>query len=217
MELDEALSQISQIRQHMANASVFRGYRSATAAFSGVVAIAASCAQALWLENPHWNTRGYLTVWLAAALVSVGAAAAEMISRCLRSGSALQKEMALAAAEQFIPSLVSGALLTFVMVKYAYPQIWLLPGLWAILFALGVFASRRVLPKLVAIVGGYYLLAGLACIAVTDERSAFSPWTMGMIFAPGQFLAAGVLWWTLERRNKSEPIEPNASSQADNS
>src|SRR6185503_6126440 len=199
MELDEALSQISQIRQHMANASVFRGYRSATAAFSGLVAIAASCAQALWVEYPYWNTRGYLTVWLAAALISVGAAAAEMISRCIRSQSALQKEMALAAAEQFIPSLVSGALLTFVMVKYAYPQIWLLPGLWAILFALGVFASRRVLPKLVAIVGGYYLLAGLVCIAMTDERSAFSPWTMGLIFAPGQFLAAGVLWWTLER------------------
>ena len=203
MELDEALSQISQIRQTMANASVFRGYRSATAAFSALVAVAASVTQALWVEHPHWNTKGYLTVWLAAALICVGAAAAEMISRCIRSQSALQKEMALAAAEQFIPSLVSGALLTFVMVKYAYPEIWLLPGLWAILFSLGVFASRRVLPKPIAIVGGYYLLAGLMCIAITDNRSAFSPWTMGLIFAPGQLLAAAILWWTLERKRET--------------
>ena len=207
MELDEALSQISQIRQHMANASVFRGYRAATAAFSGLVAVAAAFAQALWVETPHWNTRGYLTVWLAAALLCVGAAAIEMISSCIRSQSALQKEMALAAAEQFIPSLVSGALLTFVMVKYAYPEIWLLPGLWAILFSLGVFASRRVLPKPIAIVAGYYLLAGLLCIAITDNRSAFSPWTMGLIFAPGQFLAAAILWWTLERRGTQDSAQ----------
>jgi hypothetical protein len=199
MELDEALSQISEIRHQMAKSAVFRGYRSATAAFSGCVAIAASCAQALWVPHAYWNTRGYLVVWLAAALLSVGAAATEMISRCVRSKSPLQREMALAAAEQFIPSLVSGALLTFVMVKYAYDEIWLLPGLWAILFSLGVFASRRVLPKAVAIVAGYYLLAGLLCIAITDRRTAFSPWTMGLIFAPGQFLAAAVLWWTLER------------------
>src|SRR5688572_9398980 len=181
MELDEALSQISQIRRTMANASVFRGYRSATAAFSALVAVAASAAQALWVEHPHWDTRGYLTVWLAAALICVGAAAAEMISRCVRSQSALQKEMALAAAE-----------------------IWLLPGLWAILFSLGVFASRRVLPKPIAIVGGYYLLAGLLCIAITDNRSAFSPWTMGLIFAPGQLLAAAILWWTLERKRTNK-------------
>jgi hypothetical protein len=202
MELHEALSQISEIRQTMAKAAVFRGYRSATAAFSGCVAVAAACAQALWVPQPYFNTRGYLTVWLAAALLSVGAAATEMIARCVRSRSALQREMALSAAEQFIPSLVGGALLTFVMVKYAYPEIWLLPGLWAILFSLGVFASRRVLPKAVALVGGYYLLAGLVCIAVTDGRTAFSPWTMGLIFAPGQFLAAGVLWWTLERKSR---------------
>ena len=205
MELDEALSQISEIRHQMAKSAVFRGYRSATAAFSGCVAIAAACAQALWVEHPHWNTRGYLIVWLAAALLSVGAAATEMISRCVRSKSPLQKEMALSAAEQFIPSLASGALLTFVMVKYAYEEIWLLPGLWAILFSLGVFASRRVLPKPIAIVGGYYLLAGLLCIAITDHRTAFSPWTMGLIFAPGQFLAAAVLWWTLERQHEAKP------------
>jgi hypothetical protein len=78
---------------------------------------------------------------------------------------------------------------------------WLLPGLWAILFSLAVFASRRVLPGAVTIVAGYYLLAGLMAIRFTDQRWAFWPWTMALIFAPGQFLAAFVLWWSLEREH----------------
>jgi len=199
MELHEALSQISEIRRQMARTSVFRGYRSATAAFSGMVAIAAAATQSLVVDNPVKNVRAYLCVWLAAALVSVAAAAFEMIVRCRRSHSPLQKELTLQAAEQFVPSLAAGALLTLVMAMFAHEEIWLLPGLWAVLFSLGVFASRRVLPPAITVVGGYYLLAGLLCIALCDERSAFWPWTMALLFAPGQFLAAFVLWWTLEK------------------
>jgi len=201
MELHEALSQISQIRQQMARTALFRGYRSATAAFSGVVAIAAAAAQSVLVPEPHKNVKGYLAVWLFAALLSVAAAATEMILRCIKSHSPLQKELTIQAAEQFVPALVAGALLTLVMELFAHDEMWLLPGLWAILFALGVFASRRVLPGMIAIVAGYYLLAGLLCIALTDAnpKSAFWPGTMALIFAPGQFLAAFVLWWTLEK------------------
>jgi hypothetical protein len=204
MELHEALSQISEIRRQMARTAVFRGYRSATAAFSGVVGIATAMAQAIFLPDAAKNVKGYLCFWLAAALLSVAAAATEMILRCMKSHSPLQKELTVQAGEQFVPSLVAGALLTLVMVRFAHEEVWLLPGLWAILFGLGVFASRRVLPGAISIVAGYYLLAGLVCIAVTDQWTAFSPWTMGLLFVPGQFLAASVLWWTLER-NHGQP------------
>jgi hypothetical protein len=199
MELHEALSQISEIRRQMARTSVFRGYRSATAAFSGMVAIAAAATQSLVVANPVKDVKGYLCVWLAAALVGVVAAASEMIVRCRRSNSPLQKELTVQAVEQFVPSLAAGALLTLVMVMFAHEEIWLLPGLWAVMFSLGVFASRRVLPGAITVVGFYYLLAGLLCIALTDPWTAFRPWTMAIIFAPGQFLAAFVLWWTLEK------------------
>jgi hypothetical protein len=199
MELHEALSQISEIRRQMARTAVFRGYRAATAAFSGVVAIAAAVAQSILVPDPDSNIKGYLAVWLVAALLSLAAAAGEMILRCVKSRSPLQKELTLQAAEQFVPCLVAGALLTLAIVQFAYRQAWLLPALWAILFALGVFASRRVLPPAVSLVGGYYLMAGLVCIAVNDRIYDFSPWTMALIFAPGQFLAATVLWWTLEK------------------
>lgn len=199
MELHEALSQISEIRRQMARTAVFRGYRSATAAFTGCVAIAAAAAQSILIPDPVNNVKGYLTIWLVAALLGVAAAATEMIVRCVKSHSPLQKELTLQAAEQFVPCLVAGALLTLAMVIFTHGVTWLLPALWAVIFSLGVFASRRVLPGAIALVGGYYLMAGLVCIALSDRVPAYSPWTMALIFSPGQFLAAFVLWWTVEK------------------
>ena len=39
MELRDALTQIAEIRQQMARGEVFRGYRAATTAFSGMAAL----------------------------------------------------------------------------------------------------------------------------------------------------------------------------------
>jgi len=199
MELHEALSQISQIRRQMARTAVFRGYRSATAAFSGIVAIAAGLVQSVLFPDPSKYMKGYLVIWLIAALLSVAAAATEMVLRCVKSRSPLQKELTVQAAEQFVPCLVAGALFTLVLDWFNRDLMWLLPGIWAIMFSLGIFASRRVLPGARSIVAGYYLLAGLVCIATTNNVSALSPWTMPLMFVPGQFLAAFVLWWTLEK------------------
>ncbi|HYE17325.1 MAG TPA: hypothetical protein VEA69_02715 [Tepidisphaeraceae bacterium] len=204
MELNEALSQITEIRRQMARAGLFRGYRSVTAAFSGCVAIVAACLQSVLVPMPHRNTRGFMFVWLAAAVVSLVAAAVHMIVRCRRADSPLQKDLTVLAAEQFAPCLAGGALLTIAMNLFAREHLFMLPVCWAVLFSMGVFASRQVLPRAITIVGGYYMLAGLVALAVTASESGdhallFSPWTMGTIFGVGQFLAAGVLYWTLER------------------
>ena len=47
----------------------------------------------------------------------------------------------------------------------------MLPGLWQIIFSLGVFASCRCLPRLMYLVGGWFLLTGLASIALGDTRA----------------------------------------------
>src|SRR3954451_24757076 len=98
MELHEALSQISEIRRQMARTAVFRGYRSATAAFSGVVAIAAALTQSVLVPEPAKHVAAYLTIWLVAAILGVAAAAVEMIVSCVKSRSPLQKELTAQAA-----------------------------------------------------------------------------------------------------------------------
>lgn len=201
MELHEALSQISEIRQQMARNEVFRGYRALPVAFSGVLALMAAILQATFIRDPHQEIGLYLGLWIGTAVLSAMIAGGEMAIRMRWPGSALRREITWLAIEQFVPSLAAGALLTLVLTRTATEALWMLPGLWQILYSLGVFASCRLLPRATFGVAVFYLISGLLVLAYARGESAFSPWAMGGPFAVGQFFAAGVLYRTLECRD----------------
>ena len=204
IELRDALSQISEIRSQMAQTQTFRGYRAAPAALSSLVAIGTALVQRWWVPQPARDLSSYLVLWIGAAVISVALFAAEMTFRLTRHGLTLQRQMTLLAIEQFIPCLVAGAMLTAVMVRFAPEQAWMLCGLWPMLFSLGVFASRRLLPPAIFWVGVFYMLAGAANLALARDKFQFSPWSMGIAFGAGQALVAAILYWKLERRNGSQ-------------
>jgi hypothetical protein len=74
----------------------------------------------------------------------------------------------------------------------------MLPGLWQLLFSLGVFASCRFLPRLTFAVGIWYLIAGLTTLILQGESQTLLPWTMGVSFGIGQLLVAGVFQYGYE-------------------
>src|SRR5918998_5645856 len=182
MELRDALDQISEIRERMARGQVFRGYRAVTTGFTAVLAVLTSAAQAAWVPRPHVDVDDYLWLWCGAAVLSLVVVGSEMAVRAVRSGSALHRQMTMLAVDQFVPCLVAGALVTYAIGKFAGDIVWIMPGLWAVLFSLGVFASRRFLPRGVGIVAAFYLLAGLVCLAVggRDRHLTLWPWTMAI-------------------------------------
>jgi hypothetical protein len=198
MDLREAMSQIAEIRRQMARTELFRGYRSVPVAFSGLLAWVAAIAQSIWIADPIREFSQYLTLWLAAAAIGITAAGVEMALRA-RHDPRWAREHIWVAVEQFLPCLLAGGLTTLVIARSSEPIAWLLPGLWSIFFSLGVFASRRLLPKATILVAFYYLLAGLATLALARGEAALSPWAMGLSFGGGQLLAALVLYRTLER------------------
>ena len=102
------------------------------------------------------------------------------------------------------PAGAVGALLTLCIARGAPDVSWMLPGLWAIVFSLGVFASSRILPRPVMWVGAYYVACGCACLVWGRGPWAFAPWLMGVTFGGGQLLAAAILYWTLERSHGAE-------------
>ena len=103
-----------------------------------------------------------------------------------------------------MPCVVAGGLLTAVIARFIPNACWMLPGLWSILFGLGIFSSCRVLPRQMFWIGGFYLLAGLGCLVEAQGASAFSPWAMAVPFGLGQLLTAVILYCTLERKHGSE-------------
>jgi hypothetical protein len=205
MELQDALIQVSEIRRQMARSETFRGYRSVTAALSAGVAFAAAALQPTIVPDPQANPERYLQLWILAALVSVAFTAGEMIVRCHRLASPVTTRMMLLAVEQFLPCLVVGGGLTLVLGVFVPEGVWMLPGLWGVIFSLGLFASSRLLPRLVFGVALYYLACGLATLALAQGAYAFSPWGMAITFGGGQSLAAIILYVTLERRSTEVP------------
>jgi len=199
MELEEALARVSEIRLQIARSEPFRGYRSATAGFSSLVAVAAAALQPFVIRDPAADPAGYLLLWIGAAIVSVALTAVEMTVRCRRSASPTAARLTWLAVEQFLPCTIAGSVLTLVMTLYTPESLWMLPGLWGIVFSLGVFASSRLLPRPVFWVALYYLASGAAALALAQGPWAFSPWAMGITFGGGQSLAAIVLYMTLER------------------
>ncbi len=204
MELREALTQIYEIRQQVARTEVFRGYRAATVALTGVLAILVAILQPLLVPQPVEHIHRYLTLWVTAALVSMTVTGLEMLWRCRNTHSSLTIMTTTLALGQFLPAVVAGGLLMAVLVLFARESLWMLPGLWSIMFSLGIFASVRLLPRATFWVATFYLMAGLMCLALAQGEAALSPWAMGIPFGVGQLLAAAVLYWTLERNN----VEP---------
>jgi hypothetical protein len=194
-DLNKALGDISSIRRQMARTTEFRGYGPATMVATGLFGIAAAVVQALWLPDPSNHVPSYVTIWILTAIVSAALIGVQTLTRAHRMHSGLAEEMIRMAVEQFLPAAVAGVLMTIVLVQFASSALWMLPGLWQIIFSLGVFSSCRFLPRAMLAAGAWYLATGLACIAVGDGR-AFSPWTMGISFGVGQFLVAAILFVT---------------------
>jgi len=192
-ELSKALNDIAAIRTQIARDTAFRGYGPVTVAATGLLAIAAATLQGLYLLDPMANAPTYVAIWVATAACAIALVGAEMIARSRRIHCGLADEMIHAATEQLIPAGVAGALLTVVLFRFAPDTLWMLPGLWQIIFSLGFLASCRSLPRPMYAVGVWYLAAGLAVLSLANGEQSLSPWAMAIPFGLGQLAMAAIL------------------------
>ncbi len=201
MQLHDALRQIDAIRAQVARTEVFRGYKARAVAATGLLGLAAAALQPWWVPQPAADVGRYLQLWIGVAAASIAIVGAELLLRCWSTDSPLARQQTRRAVEQFAPCVVAGAALTWAIAAFAPASLELLPGLWAIVFSLGVFASWRQLPAASLGVACYYLLAGVLCLAMARGQQAFSPLAMAGTFGVGQLLTAAILHLSLERRD----------------
>ena len=191
-DLHKALGDITSIRRQVAQTTEFRGYGPATLASTGAIAALAAVAQSFWLPEPASHIPAYLAIWVSTAVLSATLIGAQMHTRARRMHSGMANEMIRMAVEQFLPAVGAGALITIVLVTKVGAALWMLPGLWQVIFSLGVFSSCRFLPRPMIAAGAWYLLTGLLCLSLGDAR-ALSPWTMGISYGGGQLIVALIL------------------------
>jgi hypothetical protein len=201
-ELQRALADIDSIRCQVAFGSQFRGYGPLSIASSGILAIGVAAAQTWWASTSKRDLTLFLTVWVATAAVALALSALETLFRARRVHEGLALQMIKSAVEQFLPCLVVGVLLTVVLAQVVPQDSWMLPGLWAVIFSLGIFASCRFLPWQMFGVGAWYLAAGLTSLLVASGSHLLSAWSMGISFGVGQMLVAAVLYFGFEKASE---------------
>src|SRR5450631_2823508 len=103
MELRQALTQVAEIREHLARTEVFRGYRSLTVGFLGLVGLTAATVQTFMLPKPTERLGDYLALWLGAAAVNIIIVGAEMWYRTRSARTELAWQATIFAVEQFMP------------------------------------------------------------------------------------------------------------------
>ena len=93
---------------------------------------------------------------------------------------------------QFLPCVLAGGAVTAGVVRAGPELCRFLPGLWAMLFGLGIIAARPHLPAAVGTVGLGYILAGAVLLSV-DSPEVPSGWTVGSVFGVGHLATALIL------------------------
>ena len=192
-DLKKALADIGDIRQQMATGVLFRGFGPAVIACSGLLAVATAAAQTALFSEAWQDPILFFGVWIATAILSCGLIGVEMLARTRRHHGGLADEMIINAVEHFLPAAAAGAAIGAVIVRFAPQAAWMLPGLWAMLVSVGLFASVRFLPRSVGIAGAWYFLAGMAALIVSSRTQTLMPWAMGVPFGVGQLVLAGIL------------------------
>ena len=197
VDVTRALDQIAEIHQQIAKGEMYRGYRSLPLAASGLMGLAAA-----WLQPSRLGSAdpiGFVVYWTAIAAGASFVGSSEIIYNYVVHENASGRRKTREVVGQFLPSVLAGAAVTVCFAHLSPTLVSLLPGLWAICFGLGTFASRPYLPKASGWVALFYYVAGFTLLWVARGPEPLTGWWVGGVFGVGQLLGALVLWWNLER------------------
>ncbi|HVU86289.1 MAG TPA: hypothetical protein VHD36_03145 [Pirellulales bacterium] len=197
MEYNEALSQISEIHAHLAKGEIYRGFRSIPVAISGLVGFAAALLAPRL--SPSSDLFGALEYWVVAGVICGLVGFSETAVNYVVHEDAPARRRSRRVLGQFVPGLVAGTGLTWCIARAGDAYLPMLPGLWAVVFGLAIFSARPYLPRASGWVALWYLAAGLLWISIRPADAWQFAWIVAGTFGIGQFGAAVVLFWNVER------------------
>jgi hypothetical protein len=197
MRVSEALEQIATIHDQLTKSEVYSGLRVWAVLVTGFIGFAGAIVQPFVIGSN--DPQGFVGYWLGLALVAglIGVFPA-FRSYYLRDDN-FAKRKTIRIVLQFGPSLVVGGAMTIAFLRAGEALIFLLPGVWAMIFALGIFTIRPYLPRAIGWVALYFLLAGMFLVWKASHVG-LSGWSVGGVFGVGHVAFALVLHFNLERR-----------------
>src|SRR5262249_6776730 len=142
---------------------------------------------------------GFAVYWMLVAVAAMLVGSSEILYNYITHETATGRRKTRNVIGQFLPSAFAGGAIAICFSRFDPSLVMLLPGLSAICFGLGVFASRPYLPRATGWVALFYYAAGFMLLLMARGGAPLNGWWIGVTFGTGQLLAALVLWWNLER------------------
>jgi hypothetical protein len=201
MELHRALAQVAAIQDQIARADVYRGYRSVPVAASGVIGLVAAWLQPAALAA---DPLAYVGYWVVIATCAGFVGVSEIVYNYVVHDEALARRRTRRVVGQLLPSLLGAAAITASFVHLNAALVRLLPGIWAICFGIGIFASRPFVVRGSGWPASYFCAVGAVLLWTAGGPEALSAWSVGGTFGVGQLLAAAVLYWNLENEEEED-------------
>jgi hypothetical protein len=211
MELQRALAQVAEIQEQAARADVYRGYRSAPVAASGLIGLAAA-----WLQPSRLDADpiAFVLYWTVVAALAGFVGVSEIVYNYVVHDEALARRRTRRVVGQMMPGLLAGAIMAACFARLSTEHVPLLPGIWAICFGVGIFASLPYLVRSSGWIALYFYAAGVLLLWNARGPETLTPWAVGGTFGVGQLLAAAVLYWSLESR-RSAPADRDDSEDSE--
>ncbi|MBC5799156.1 MAG: hypothetical protein GIX03_02750 [Candidatus Eremiobacteraeota bacterium] len=198
MEVRQAFADLAEVRGRLAGVQRFDGYSGSAAIGSGVVGIVAGLVQALVDPWPHGHAQRqtYLLIWLTClgiALVLNYGAIFAWRSRNRGAQAAVQFRTV---GMSIVPALAAGGVITLALVLRGLDE--LLPGMWCATYALGLFASRAMVPhQVVAVAVAFGAIA--TALLLFPAIDPLGWWIMPIAFGGGQIAIGAIV------RNDGKP------------
>src|SRR3954465_5836721 len=152
-----AMDNLRFIRETMAAAATFTAVSGWGTVLIGLTALVAAGLAAATQSTVRW-----VFIWMCEAVLSVGISIYTMSLKSRAAGLPLWSEPARKIVFSFVPPMLVGALLT--LVCYEHDLLGLLPGVWMLLYGVGVVAAGTFSVRIVPVMGIAFMVVGTAAL-----------------------------------------------------
>ena len=152
-----AMDNLQFIRETMEAAATFTAVSGWGTVLIGLTALVAAGLAAATQSTVRW-----VFIWMCEAVISVGISIYTMSLKSRAAGLPLWSEPARKIVFSFVPPMLVGALLT--LVCFEHDLLGLLPGVWMLLYGVGVVAAGTFSVRIVPVMGLAFMVVGTVAL-----------------------------------------------------
>jgi len=188
MDVERAVADLAEVRLRLVTLQRFDGVSGQAAIASGVVALVSGALQYTLIPLPvsAHDEMLYLGIWLGCLAIALAINYGAILSWLAHERRLGARGQVRNVGKTILPSIVIGGVLTAALVVHHVAV--MLPGAWCMCYALGLFASKAMLPRSVVWVAAGFTLFGAILLLVPTVAQTLAWWVMPLAFGVGQIM-----------------------------